>query len=368
MKSEKIYPPILLAIFPVGLLMLLFSQCYITNENVDSQKRTVLENKTTHLPISKQRGAHVFGHLDSTNLQPFIQDNYKWITLVSYGDQKDFDSPTMSYFKGDSLDIMRRDSAWGKQIALAHSAGFNVFLKPHIWLYGNKEGKWRSDIYPTNDKNWKLWQKNYREFILLYAKIAEDNKVELFCVGTELSRLTVEKSDFWKSLIRDVRKVYTGKITYAANWYNEYEKITFWEELDYIGIQAYFPLVENEYPSIKQISKGWNKYLPEIEAIHKKYNKKILFTEMGYKSTADSAINPWEWIDYSSTQSKPHSVQTQANCYEAFFNTVWEKDWFAGVHIWQLRSDYVKESDEYNKLDFTPQGKPAATIIAKGFE
>ena len=325
------------------------------------------KNKDLTTVNDKQRGAHVFGRIDSTNLQALIRNNFEWITLVPYGDQKNYDSPSMNYYRGDSLQMIRRDSAWKSQINLAHSAGFKVFLKPHVWLYAPSDGKWRSDVFPANDENWELWQKNYREFILLYAKMAEKNEVELFCIGTEFSRLSVEKTNFWKSLIQEVRTVYSGEITYAANWYNEFEKITFWDDLDYIGIQAYFPLVKKEYPTVEQISKGWNKHFSAIESIHEKYNRRILFTEMGYKSTADSAIKPWEWIDYSSKQDKPLSMETQANCYEAFFNTVWKKEWLAGVHIWQWRSDYMGDSGKDN-LDFTPQRKPAEKIIAKGFK
>ena len=129
--------------------------------------------------------------------------------------------------------------------------------------------------------------------------------------------------------------------------------------------------MKNQNPSVQEISKGWHKYFPAIQSIHKKYNRQILFTELGYKSTADSAITPWEWIDYSSTQSELASSETQANCYEAFFNTVWKKKWFAGVHIWQLRCDSKsgrKRKRGKTHLDFTPQGKPAEKIIAKGFE
>jgi len=212
-----------------------------------------------------------------------------------------------------------------------------------------------------------LWKKSYRDFILRYAEIAEQANAEMFCVGVEFSRLSVEKPEFWKKIIQEVRNIYSGKITYAANWYNEFEKVNFWEDLDFIGIQAYFPLTENEYPSVRQISKGWNKYLPVIESTHKKYNRKIIFTEMGYKSTANSAIKPWEWIENSSAIDNTFSAETQANCYKAFFKTVWKKKWFAGVHIWQLRSDFVANNEKSN-LDFTPQGKPAAGIIAAGFE
>ncbi|MDH3652612.1 MAG: hypothetical protein OEQ53_23170 [Saprospiraceae bacterium] len=189
----------------------------------------------------------------------------------------------------------------------------------------------------------------------------------MFCIGTELSRLSVEKTGFWRNLIQEIRSIYSGKLTYAANWHNEFEKITFWDDLDFIGIQAYFPLVQNNYPSIEQISKGWDKHFPAIESIHKKYNRKVLFTEMGYKSTADSAIEPWEWIEDSSDLDKLFSTETQVNCYEAFFKTVWDKEWFAGVHIWQLRSDYVADGGR-NNLDYTPQGKPAENTIAEGFE
>lgn len=161
---------------------------------------------------------------------------------------------------------------------------------------------------------------------------------------------------------------YSGKITYAANWYNEYEKIIFWDDLDYIGIQAYFPLVENEYPNVEEISEGWNKYLPSIESVHKKFNRKIIFTELGYKSTSDSAISPWEWIENPASQNKTLSLETQANCYQAFFNTVWSKEWFGGVYFWQLRTDYKERRNRRNNRDFTPMEKPAEKIIAKGFE
>jgi len=125
--------------------------------------------------------------------------------------------------------------------------------------------------------------------------------------------------------------------------------------------------VKHEYPTTRQISKAWGKYLPTIKSIHKKYNRKILFTEMGYKSTADSAIKPWEWVENPRDPTKNLSTETQANCYEAFFNTVWEKEWFAGIHIWQLRGNYTA-GDEKNDIDFTIQGKPAEQVIARGFE
>ncbi len=371
MKNDHILRSPFSIILPFGLLffVLILSQWHRVNEVFDSPFNSVKEKSTQNFIAvdDKQRGAHVFGIVDTTNFQPLVQNNLEWITMVSWGFQDDYDSPDVTHHNGDSLYMLQHNIHWKNKIEAVRAAGFKVFFKPHLWIDHPTNGKWRSDIFPTNEENWELWQKTYRNFILRYAKVAEQANAEMFCIGTEFSRLTVGKPDYWIDLIKEIRNIYSGKITYAANWYDEYEQITFWDKLDYIGVQAYFPLVKNEYPSVEQISKGWKKYFPALESIHKKYNRKILFTEMGYKSTADSAIEPWQWIEHGSNQNKAFSTETQANCYQAFFNTVWKKKWFAGVHIWQMRSDYVKTSGK-NNLDFTPQGKPAEGIIAKGYE
>lgn len=335
--------------------------------NATSRRQSISIDSKMYLQENKQRGGHVFGRLDTANVQMLKEHNYDWITLVPFADQEDYDSPDLRYYWGDRTSLIQRDSMYHDQIHIAHAAGLKVFLKPHIWMHDASAGKWRSDIYPSSEENWLIWQQHYQEFIMSYAKIAADNDVELFCIGTELSRLSVEKPEFWTSLIKEVRKVYKGKLTYAANWYEEYEHIVFWKELDFIGVQAYFPLVDNHEPTVAQLSKAWSRYIPTLENLSRTYDRQVLFTEMGYKSTTDSAIRPWEWIEYPINTNKIYSSETQANCYQAFFDTLWNNDWLAGVHIWQLRSDF-DPNKEINNLDFTPQGKPAEAVIAKGFE
>ena len=317
-------------------------------------------------PQPKHRGAHVFGITEESNLESLKPYNFNYLTLVAWGSQADYDSPIVGHHNGDSLMIRYNDSIWIERIKSVKSQGYKVFVKPHIWLNQQTEGKWRSDIFPTNETNWDLWKESYRHFILRYARIAEAGNAEMYCVGTELTRLSLEKPSYWKKLIQEVRQVYSGKLIYAANWYEEYDNISFWEDLDYIGIQAYFPLSKKENPTIQEIAKGWEKHISAIENIQKKYNRKIIFTELGYKSTADSAISPWEWLDYMSEEDEAISLETQANCYQAFFDTVWKKDWFVGLYLWQMRIDFEKGRGK-NDLDFTPQGKPAMEIIAKRY-
>lgn len=342
-----------LIVIPIGLLFFIF---VYASGNI----------KNGALELEKQKGVHDFGINDDTDFQPLKDSNIEWVTLVPWGFQPDYNSPKVFHIR-DSSYTEAHNEKWLKQIAQVHDAGFKVFLKPHLWIHEPSIGKWRADVFPDNDSDWKTWQKSYRAFILRYAGLAEQGKAEMFCIGVEFTRLTLEKPAFWYELIEEIRSVYSGKLVYAANWYQEFENVPFWEEVDYIGIQAYFPLVTNEYPSVEQISEGWKPYLPAMESIHEKFNRPILFTEMGYRSTADGAIEPWHWIEDPAKQGKLYSSETQVNAYQAFFNTLWDQEWFAGVHIWQMRSDW-EGLDEYSKLDFTPQGKPAEAVIAEGFE
>jgi len=345
-------------------LLIIFTNCKTENKAIDSH--TSFLNSDFKALKDKHKGAHVFGNLDSVNLRQFSKNNIEWITIVAWADQEAHESPSVRHGRLDSASLKKSNADFLQQIKAAHQAGFKVFVKPHIWLFADNTDKWRSDIYPSNDQNWLSWKNSYRDFVLRYARIAEKGNVEMFCIGAELTRITLEKPDFWTGLIKEVREVYSGKITYAANWYKEYDKIDFWDQLDYIGIQAYFPLTKKENPSIREIELGWKKYVSELASLSTRTKKKILFTELGYKSTPDAAIRPWEWIDYEFERNKPLSVETQANCYQAFYNIVWHRDWFAGVHLWQMRSDFEKGRGK-SDLDFTPQGKPAEEIITSGF-
>ncbi|MDB4292745.1 glycoside hydrolase [Maribacter sp.] len=243
-----------------------------------------------------------------------------------------------------------------------HQKGIRVHLKPHLWM---NDG-WRSNITLDSPSEWDAWFDSYRTNILRYARIAEETKAELFCMGTELKTSIKTQPERWESLIDEIRQIYSGELTYAANWYDEYEHVTFWNKLDYIGIQAYFPLTKEKYPSLKSIEKGWEKPLIALKAVHEKYKKPILFTEVGYKSEADATIKPWEWSPILSNLTKKKSDQTQQLAYEALLRQTWDQPWFAGVYIWQWDTRTTKESAETD-LDFSPRFKPAENVMAKWF-
>src|SRR5437879_12905181 len=81
----------------------------------------------------------------------------------------------------------------------------------------------------------------YREFILHYARLAELGGFDLLSIGTELEGVTSYEEE-WRRIIADVRRVYHGPITYAANWGEEIESIRFWDALDYVSGNNDYPL------------------------------------------------------------------------------------------------------------------------------
>ncbi len=361
MKNTQLYRSIFSIALPLLFLLLLYSQWPFARDCAPGEAQELIE------PERKQRGAHIFGIVDSTDFQPFHQNNLEWVTLVSWAFQDDYDSPQVSHHNGDSVYMAQHDAHWIARIKQVRAAGFKVFFKPHLWLDNPSDGAWRPNIFPNNEDDWAQWQETYRHFILRYAKVAEQAQAEMYCIGVEFSRLALEKPEFWVDLIQDIRSVYSGKLTYAANWYKEYEEITFWNELDYIGVQAYFPLVDHENPSLEQATQGWGKFLPALAAVHERFDRNILFTELGYRSTTSSGMRPWEWFENPSELAHLYSAETQANCYQAFFDTIWNQEWFAGVHIWQLRPDLEGE-EEAIRLDFFLYNKPALQVVATGFE
>ena len=154
--------------------------------------------------------------------------------------------------------------------------------------------------------------------------------------------------------------MYDGKLTYASNWDN-FENITWWDELDYIGVDAYFPLSEGDHPSIAQIKEGWSPIKQQLKFFSEKWGKPILFTEFGFQSVDGAVGKHWEV-----TKTSEHfNVQLQADAYEATFRTLAQESWWAGGFFWKWH--FMMRSSERYRMEWTPQDKPAEQVIARWY-
>ena len=48
----------------------------------------------------------------------------------------------------------------------------------------------------------------------------------MFCIGTELQFVVANDPEYWKQSIREIKQVYTGKLTYAENW-DQFQNVPF---------------------------------------------------------------------------------------------------------------------------------------------
>lgn len=355
---------------PLALLLCLVSLGLLSGLIVVQARKVTPQTEEMPLPgfslksTNKMRGVSwVAGDsVSEDQIATLAQTHVSWISQTPFGWQAAYNKPEIG------LNTAPSRAWWGESdqglihtTRLARKQGIKTLLKPHLWLR-DRSGKWLGDIKMENEADWKAWFENYRRFILHYAVLAEKEKIEALCIGTELHQAAVSQEQAWRQLIRDIRQVYTGQLTYAANWYLEYEQVKFWDALDFIGVQAYFPLTQNQNPDLAELKKGWKNHLPALARLARKYNKALVFTEAGYKSTPDAAIQPWAWPRRGQDPPDPQSEQTQANCYEAMFQSVWNQPWFGGMFIWKW---YPRVRDNgRDHYDFTPQHKPAVKILA----
>ncbi len=326
-------------------------------ENQSDVSRNLFEEDEKH------RGMSVFGWSKNNTqaINALVKNNVEWVAVIPFLYQETETTATIDV-REDYNNWSRRDSIFIRSILELHEKGIHVQLKPHLWM---SDG-WRSNITLPSKTAWDEWFRSYRINMLHYAKMAQEMDVALFCVGTELKTSIREQPEKWNQLISEIKTIYKGELTYAANWDEDFETIKFWNELDYIGIQAYFPLTEAKNPDLQTIKKGWKRHIKFLENLAKKYHKPILFTEVGYKSEASATIKPWEWGSALSILYKKKSDKTQALAYQALFEELWYKEWFAGLYVWEWDTRTTKKSAE-KSLNFSPRYKPAEHIIAKWF-
>ena len=304
--------------------------------------------------------------ISEEDFNPLAANHVNWIVQTPFGWQLNYDSPDLRFVTEGRILWGETDDGIEKTTRIANAFGIKTLLKPHVWLRNRRDGKWRSDIEMTTESDWQQWFDRYRTFIIHYATLADELGIEALCIGTELHMTAVKREQDWRRIISEVRKVYHGKLVYAANWYQEFEQIRFWDDLDYIGIQAYFPLADKENPTVEELMKGWQPHLKAIEQVQERYGKPVIFTEIGYRSMTNAAVEPWKWPERRSEVATQCDLRTQATCYEALFRTFWKKPWFAGCYVWKWYPKPGRRAGRRSQR-FTPQNKPAELVIAKWY-
>lgn len=238
-----------------------------------------------------------------------------------------------------------------EMIRQAKNLGLKVMVKPHLWIIPNV---FTGELTFEKANRWQSWAASYKKYIFHFAEVAEQEQVDLFCLATEMESFWVEAPEEFMALIKGVKKRFSGQITYAANW-DEYSRFPYWNELDFIGIDAYFPLDKNNP------TKSWAPHKEKIVALADSLEKQVIFTEFGYRSINDPFTKPWE-----SYGEKKANFTSQIKAYEAFFKAWLKDEHIAGGFIWKwFMSDFRSKG---NNTTFSPQYKPAEKLLRKYYK
>ncbi|WP_196888752.1 glycoside hydrolase family 113 [Aureivirga sp. CE67] len=236
-----------------------------------------------------------------------------------------------------------------------------ILLKP-LTDFSYSTVEFWGDFYVETEEEWLEIENTYFELFDEVAKLSlEYPQIKMLSIGNELREFTKRRPQFFKGLILHLRENYPNiQLTYAANW-DEYEGITFWEDLDFIGVNSYFPLVNKETPTVEEIKDAFQPIKNNLEDFSCFYNKPILFSEYGFRSIDFAAWKAWE-LEPFSVSNVNHEAQN--NGYEGFYQTFWGEPWVAGGFFWEWEISFTEHVGGHNN-GWQVSGKPAQEIIKK---
>ncbi|HEV8538354.1 MAG TPA: glycoside hydrolase TIM-barrel-like domain-containing protein, partial [Bacteroidota bacterium] len=304
------------------------------------------------------------------------QINNDWVALTVFEYQS---SPTSTDIAPNTTGINPvTGSGWSTSsteddiregVRQARSANMKILLKPQLDLY---TGEWRASIRPDEEGNWFA---SYTAMMLKYARLCNELHVEMLSIGTEYIVATQSKYTFrWRRVIDEVRRSYAGQLTYASNWSGdfahgitqpEFSQIGFWSDLDYVGVDTYFPLTDAQSDTLPAYDVALNRAISassQIGFVSYRYSKPVIITEIGIQSVRGALASPWDFSIGNSAGAIPDSA-VQQFYYRVMIDAIGKQPWCSGMFWWHWES--VTSSNAVT--NYTPEDKPAAVVLRQWY-
>lgn len=202
----------------------------------------------------------------------------------------------------------------------------------------------------------RLWFERFTVHAIRYAKVAEQAKADILCLGHNLFHLS-KFEIFWNQVIEEVRKVYSGKLTYSASVKtNEFRDIGFWGKLDLIGVAGDIDIVVDQNTEASYLDENLEDFVHKIKYLEKTWKKKafvsLLVAEPVFEVGSDKKV------------SKIHH-KAQANFLEGFLSGLEKHTSLEGVVVgsWVPHPAFGGEDD----ASISPQFKESEKVIRKHF-
>ncbi len=271
------------------------------------------------------------------------------------------------------------------------------------------------------------WFDNYTAFAVQYASISKQYHLPYFIIGDSLTNvaydtdktnaqadpggiISVPGESFpgcanvgrrdceWRHVIHAIHSQsydtidghqteggadYNGKLIYMASWTGasdgeatdpEFEKITWWDAVDIIGVDAYFPLYSsnadvgvndlmNAWHGIGQGLGGEKDIYGRISAVQSKFNRPVAFVA-GYASSSGANNDPSNLS--GGTPDGGADQQEQLNDMQALLQTFEGVNWWDGV-FWNGDEPFTPRVSQNNwATDSNWAGDTLATSKSAG--
>ncbi len=267
----------------------------------------------------------------------------KTVAVAHFGCQTDIHSSDVGACELRPYDLAIRT------INRAQQVGLEANILP---LMAGKKWEWRGYFNPSDVDQ---WFSNYTAWIKAIAVDAEKLKLKELVVGSEMSILQ-KNSQQWRKLIKEIRKVFSGAIVFTVNW--DSLNLDFWDEVDAIGVSAYFSLSKAKDPSQEVLDQAWAQKKKMLMDISNKNSRPLHITEVGYTNSTAAAATPW-----ATPADALRDDALQARCFEAF-RRAWDgEDALMRVNVWS-----VNNPDEVTRdILADPIGKPAESVLKEFF-
>lgn len=247
-------------------------------------------------------------------------------------------------------------------ISYAKKLGLKVCLKPMV---DTMDGVWRARIsFPENSRvdYCDRWFGSYLQFMLHYAAIAEKTGCEMLCTGCELDGMDMNAQRCSK-MISEVRKVYNGLLMHNINHGDEL-KYSWLSDVDVIGISAYYRLTDGIDVSFEKMMESWAKVKEKLIAAHEKYQRPIMFAEIGIRNEHGCSAYPY---DFKHRADVALDEDEQADFYRSALESFWEEKWFTGYFWWDWKAQLTPEDKIHENRDFTCYGKKAESVLREWY-
>ncbi len=279
--------------------------------------------KAAELPVrgvtvSTHRGGREWGDREimTATYKELVSVGANWVAIHPYA----------RIASNGEVSVRSEDMAWlSEPIKAAHALGLQILIKPHLAYWGSPFS-WRGEITFDEPAEWERFFESYTQWIVGVAEATVG--ADAFAVGTELDKTLSHEAE-WRQIISRIETVNGAALTFASNW-TDYWRVPFWDALDAIGIQAYFPLSQDERPSEATLRAAWVSRMNELRKFSSDWQKPIVFTELGYSRTWIAAREPW-----LARTEEQESESLQRLCLRLALEAIEQEPAVVGSFLWK---------------------------------